>query len=126
MAFAYLQSLLQQSSATGTRSTALSDLRWFAGILLTTLLVALRENAPTWILVTLAAFMGVAGAIYLGVYIFFAIKNPDALRSEKYNVSKMAIERSITGDNLVGFSAVESTPKALTVPEVPPRKEGTQ
>lgn len=46
--------------------------------------------------------------MYLTSYGFFAIKNPDSLRSEKYNLSKMALERSITGDTLAGFSELDS------------------
>jgi hypothetical protein len=40
---------------------------------------------------------------FLGAYFFLLIKDRDALRSEKYTLSKLALERSITGDNIAGF-----------------------
>ncbi len=113
MAIEFFRSFLQQANATGTRSTALTDLRWFAAIVISALLISLKFNAPDWILYALISLLGLISLIYLGAYIFFAIYDRDALRSEKYTLTKMAIEKSITGDNLSG----------LIDPEKPPHKQ---
>jgi hypothetical protein len=103
MAIELIRSFLQQANATGTRSTVLTDLRWFAAIAVAALLGGLKVNAPFWVLVLLASLLGLISLVYLAAYIYFGIRSPDALRSEKFTLSKLAIEKSITGDNLSGL-----------------------
>jgi hypothetical protein len=112
MAIEFFRSFLQQANATGTRSTALTDLRWFAALVLSALLISIKFNAPAWILYSLFVLLGIVSLVYLAAYIFFAICDRDALRSEKFTLSKMAIEKSITGDNLSGLIDPENPPKS--------------
>jgi hypothetical protein len=123
MAIELIRSFLQQANATGTKSTALSDLRWFTGLVLTALLIALKFNAISWILISLVVLLGLISVVYLAVYIFFALKSPDALRSEKFTLSKLAIERSVTGDNITGFIDPAVDKRALNLPATTPKKE---
>ncbi len=90
--------------AGGARSTVLYPLAWLIGLLLAglVLLVAFANPAP-WIVVLLAVVVCVGVAVYLVGWILFAIHNPDALRSERFTLSKMAIEKRLTGDTLKGF-----------------------
>ena len=99
----FLQMLLQQAEASGSKSTVLKDLRWFAGILVVALLGCVKYGAPSWLLVGMASVVGVVTVAYLCAYGYFAHKSPDSLRSEKFTLSKMAIEKSIKGDNLAGL-----------------------
>lgn len=124
MAIELLRSFLQQATASGSRSTVLTDLRWFAGISFSALLIALKFSAPVWILVFIAVILGLICLIYLGAYVFFAVRTPDALRSERFTLSKMAIERSVTGDNLAGFiDPMTDDSRPLTLPASPPKEE---
>lgn len=41
--------------------------------------------------------------LYASSYIFFALTDPDALRSEKYKLQKMAIEQGLYGDSGIGL-----------------------
>lgn len=112
-----IRSFLQQATAQGSRSTVLTELRWFVGILLSAILVAVSLHAAQWILIILVVFLCAAGALYLIAYVFFGLKNPDALRSEKYTLTKLAIERSVTGDSVKGFFDLESqSTKSLPSP----------
>jgi thiol:disulfide interchange protein len=120
MAIGLIQSFLQQATASGTKSTALTDLRWFAAILASALLIATQTASPPWILIFLAVMLGLVGLTYVGAYIFFAIRSPDALRSEKFTLSKMAIERSVTGDNLAGFVDPELEGRSVERPAIEP------
>lgn len=86
----------------GGRSTALHSMQWMLGLSLTGLVFALREDAPNWLIVTLVCFVGLAVAVYLGAYLYLLIRNPDALRSERFTLEKMAIEKGVVGDHLVG------------------------
>ena len=85
------------------------------------LIGCLKAGAPFWVVVLLAVLLCVTFAIYMAAYIYFAVKAPDNLRSEKYSLSKLAIERSVTGDNLSGFTnpALEGHPRALPITTPP-------
>lgn len=56
-------------------------------------------------------------AIYLGAYIYFMFKNPDALRSETFTLRKMAIEKSLHGDDLTGLTSQKGGDQRATEPQ---------
>jgi hypothetical protein len=70
---------------------------------LSALIAAALKHAPGWVTVLLAMFTALVFLVYLASYSFLLVKDRDALRSERFTLSKLAIERSITGDNLSGF-----------------------
>ncbi len=94
-----IRAFLSQASSSGSRSTALQPLGWLSGILTSGLAIAAYWKAPEWALIALCGFLGATVLIYLVSYIVYAVKDPDALRSEKYTLSKMAIEKNLIGDN---------------------------
>jgi hypothetical protein len=103
MPFEFFTSLLQQATTSGSRSTVLTDLRWLILIILFALLGAFKIEAPTWFTILLSAFFGFVCLLYVLAYIHFALRAPDYLRSEKFTLSKLAIEKSAKGDTLTGF-----------------------
>jgi flagellar basal body-associated protein FliL len=117
-----IRSLLEQASAQGSRSTALNPLGWALAIALSGLAAIVRaEKAPGWLIVLLSVLVSILVLAYLVAYFYFMRKDPDALRSEKFTLSKMAIEKSITGDSLKGFTKLmtgESTSKVLSIAPV--------
>jgi hypothetical protein len=72
------------------------------------------EHAPAWFTIILAVVLLSAVAAYLGAYLYLLKVDRDALRSERFTLSKMAIEKSVTGDDVAGFLTEES--KALLPP----------
>ena len=63
--------------------------------------------------------VGGTGIAFLVAYFILLFIDRDALRSERFTLSKMAIEKSVTGDSLRGFTALEVTDqKVLSVPAV--------
>jgi hypothetical protein len=123
MAIEFFTSLLQQANSTGTRSTALSDLRWFLAILTAAFIVAIKLAAPDWALILIACLMGLSALVYLSIYVYFATNSPDALRSERFTLSKLQIEKSITGDNLGGFIDPLKEVTVLDSKGITPKKE---
>lgn len=97
-----MQSFLSRSDAKGTRSTALHSLQWALGLLLASLPPSLLANAPDWLLVTLLCSIAIVLLVYIGAFVFLLIRNPDALRSEQFTLSKMALEKGLVGDNVTG------------------------
>jgi hypothetical protein len=98
-----IRSLFQQASAQGSRSTALNPLGWAFATVLSALIGAKVADAPQSIITLLSVFASLILAVFLFAYIYFMFKQPDALRSEKFTLSKMAIEKSVIGDSLKGF-----------------------
>lgn len=59
-------------------------------------------------MVTLLIFVGIVLAIYLVWYSIFASSNPDLLRSERFSIRKMEIERGLVGDATSGMQDLEN------------------
>jgi hypothetical protein len=97
------RSLLQQATAQGARSTVLNPLGWALAISISAVLGSVSLHSEAWLTKLFAAFTVGIMITYLVAYIYFALTNSDALRSERFTLSKMAIERSLTGDSLNGF-----------------------
>lgn len=100
-----IQAFLQQAAAKGAKSTVVNPLSWLIVILLAGLSTCLYLKSPGWLLILMAVFFSLAIAIFFVSYGYFALKSPDSLRSERFTLSKMIIEKSIKGDSLVGLIA---------------------
>lgn len=121
-----IRAFLSQASSSGSRSTALQPLGWLCGILTSGLVIAASWRVPEWALISLTSLLCVTVTIYLMSYIFYAIKNPDALRSEKYTLSKMAIEKNLIGDDKTGLIEVGEYENPPIYPALPNKKEGSK
>lgn len=97
------QQLLQQSSVRGAKSSALHALQWGIALLLGGISTAVWVDSPDWLLYSLALALGLVFLTFLGTYIFLLFTDRDALRSESFTLSKMAIERGLIGDNITGL-----------------------
>lgn len=92
-----------------TRTDALRPLIWPIAGLLIAITGALTAHAPAWLLVVLVSAVGIALIVYVGAFIYFAAKDPDALRSEKYKLQKLAIEHGLYGDSAIGLIDAKQT-----------------
>ncbi|WP_045377529.1 MULTISPECIES: hypothetical protein [Vibrio harveyi group] len=80
----------------------MKPLSWLLGLLLTATLASFtfpNSPVPQWVLICLVAMDFLAFVLFAFAYLFFMIKDPDALRSEKFNIEKMAIQQGMTGDS---------------------------
>lgn len=98
-----LHALLQQISSEGKRSTAMQPLIWLLSILLFGTLSSFYFSLPIWVGKILIGLVVLIILVFVGVYIYLMLTNSDALRSEKYSLNKMAIQKSILGDDLTGI-----------------------
>jgi hypothetical protein len=99
----YLRSLFQRADIGQSRSAITNQLQWAIVILLCGIVISWRAGIPLWVLTMEGLFLGILLLLFVCVYIYFAITNPDALRSEHYSLSKMAIERGLVGDSVSGL-----------------------
>lgn len=97
-----LHSLERQSKASGSRSDVLRVLIWPGAILATLLSASFFGRAPEWITIATFVALVIVFAVYLIAFVVLLFTNPDALRSERFQIEKMAIERGIYGNNLIG------------------------
>lgn len=98
-----IQAFLQQAAAKGARSTVVNPLGWLIAILFAGISAALYLKSPNWLLILITVFLSLTIIAYLVSYGYFALKSPDSLRSERFTISKMIIEKSIKGDSLTGL-----------------------
>jgi hypothetical protein len=106
-------SLLQQASQ-GTRSTILNPLAWFFSICVVGLIASVGYRTALWIQVLLACFTSLSGLLYLASFIFcLATKQPNLLRSERFLIQQLAIEKGFRGDSMTGLVLADPSTRQI-------------
>jgi hypothetical protein len=98
-----IKSLFEQAVTSGYRSTVLNPLHWLISILISGLIISFCYGLPSWMTITFFGCAITAIILYFVAYIYFMIKDRDALRSEKFTIQKLAIEKGIIGDSVHGI-----------------------
>lgn len=101
-------SMFHQALASGSRSTVLKPLGWLIALTLAGAIGAFRLAAPTWFANTLGGLCVLAIVLYFAAYVYFALTDKDSLRSEKYSIQKMAIQKGFIGDDQFGYMPLNS------------------
>ena len=92
---------LSRSAASGSRTTALAPLHMMLALLIAGLLSSIGLNAPAWVIRLLGGSVAVVLALELLAYVYLLFNDRDALRSERFTIAKMRIERGLMGDKLL-------------------------
>jgi phage shock protein PspC (stress-responsive transcriptional regulator) len=98
-----IRELLQEALTRSAKSTALKPLAGLVAALLAGCVASSHWGVDEWLVRLLAILTCVTIAIFLAAYIYFALTNVDALRSEKFTIQKMALEKGFRGDDLTGY-----------------------
>lgn len=98
-----IMAFLRHASSKGSRSTVLKPLGWLIPMLLSSMLISFYIGSPSWVSVLLVVFNILTVALYFFTYMFCLFKDRDALRSEKFSIQKMAIEKGYLGDDSTGL-----------------------
>jgi len=109
-----LQTLVNKADIGQSRTSALNPLQWLTVILGVILLIGIAISAPIWLLISLLCLLVASVLLLLFAFGYFMFAK-DALRSEKYVFSKLALEKGLIGDDLVGL--LESTTTIAQLPE---------
>ena len=115
--------LLQRALAQGSRSTVLNPLAWLIGISAAASIAAFSCGSPAWLGIMFGLLAGISIVLYLLAYIYFGLTDKDALRSERFSIQKMAIQKGFIGDNLTGYFKVPDTLYPPALPSVTDQKE---
>jgi hypothetical protein len=81
----------------------LKALIWPNALLALSLVFASTRGAPIFVLVLLSVLLVLFMLLYGAAYIVFGRIDPNLLRSERYNIERMAIEHGLYGDSNVGL-----------------------
>ena len=104
-------SALSRSSAGGSRKTALAPFQWLLALVLSALLLANQSGSANGTVVTLLLwFAGITFGLTCLAALYLLFWRPDFLRSERFTIEKLMIERGLVGDTLSGFSRVDIEP----------------
>jgi hypothetical protein len=101
--FQLFSSLQEQARASFLRTDVLRGLIWPTGFVATMLLILALGHGPNWLLVGIFVLFVVLIVFYLSSFYFFMKSDPDALRSERYSLQKIAIEKHLIGDSNIGI-----------------------
>lgn len=121
-----VRAIMEQATSSGSRSTVLQPLIWLVGFLLTATLLAAKYQLIPWLVYMLAVLLGFSISIFLIAFVVFSMKNPDYLRSEKFTLSKMAIEKNLIGDDIAGLHEVTEYDSSPITTALPNHKEDKQ
>lgn len=108
-----LKQLIQSHESSGSRSSVLNPISWLMVILLVALLICLGSNVASGIIKTFIVFISILFLLYVISYLYCLFTDKDALRSEKYSIQKLAIEKGLIGDNIQGIFETEREVKQL-------------
>lgn len=111
----WIQAFASMGEGRATRSTVLGPLLFMICALSAGTGGLAAIHAPGWLLGVVSGLLVLVVVLAAGFFAHFALKSPDLLRSEKYAIRKMEIEKAAIGDNLMGMLDVE--PKALPEPQ---------
>jgi Na+/pantothenate symporter len=103
MAVNLIRELFQQSDSSGSRSTVLKPLTWFISLIIGGIILLLKVNSPQFLISLLSIILTCTILIFLFAYVYCLFTDKDAIRSEKYSIQKMAIEKGLYGDSNTGL-----------------------
>ena len=105
---------LSRSAASGSKTTALAPLHMMLALVMAGLLSSIGLNAANWVLILLGGCSAVVVTLEVVAYVYLLLNDRDALRSERFTIEKMRIERGIMGDTASGFKFLaDDTSKVL-------------
>ena len=123
----FFKALFQTMSGNVTRSSCLAPFQWLVGILVAGTVGSFVYDAPPWAIATLLSMSGVSITVFLTLGAWLAAKNPDALRSERYSIRKMELERARIGDHNELLESNETMPPpAPPIPRIEKQEGGSE
>lgn len=86
------------------KSTAMSPILWMFGISFTGSGLLYWVTKQIIVLYFCFSLIAIIALVALGIYIYFSIKDPDRLQSEKFIERKMLLQQGKLGDDKTGLN----------------------
>jgi Na+/pantothenate symporter len=103
MTYNIIRELLHKSDASGSRSTILKPLTWFISLVIGGIILLIKIDSPNWIVIMFSIIMAFSIFVFFFAYVYCLFTDKDAIRSEKYSIQKLAIEKGLYGDSTSGI-----------------------
>lgn len=120
-----IQSLFEHASARGARSTVLHPLQWALFLSIIGTVGNAGAGGPQWLTGLLAVVLCTVTLVLLVFYGIAFFRDPDLLRSEKYAIDKMMVERNLIGDDTTGEFKEDDKPSIPARVSLPPTDPST-
>ena len=101
-------------TATAKRATALQPVIWVLVASLVAPVVASNYSGANWLTLVFAGIAVFVALVFVGAFIYLLVVDRDALRSERFALRKMRIERGVSGDSDLGVSGSRRTMEQRT------------
>jgi len=106
----------RQTDIGHSRTSVLNPVQWIVVILIFGAALLALAHAPVWLMIGIGVCAFGGFVLFVFSYIFFMIKDPDALRSESYSLQKLALQKGLVGDNLQGLIQADAiSPRATAI-----------
>jgi hypothetical protein len=115
--------ILQKALVHGSRSTVLKPLAWLVGICSVASIAAFHFKSPAWIGTMFGILAGGTIIFYLIAYVYFGLTDKDTLRSEKFSLQKLAIQKGFIGDDFTGYIKISDRVQPPLLPAETDQKE---
>jgi hypothetical protein len=110
--------LFERAQEQGSRSTVLRPLGWVVVLCAAAAIASLSVPHPIqWLTVLFGAGFGISVLLYLLAFCYCLIKMPEALRTERYSIQKLAIEKGFKGDSSTGVISHEPSVRMISKAE---------
>jgi len=116
-----VSSFWERAQAQGSRSTVLRPLGWLLVFCATSAITSASvQNSAWWLTLIFGVGSGLSVLLYLAAYCYCLLKAPETLRTERYSIQKLAIEKGFLGDSLTGLipegrsSSVRALPTSIS------------
>jgi hypothetical protein len=107
------------SEANVSKANALTPLGWLIATLggATMGLAYYLPPSLHWLLVILVFLIVALSGFFCFAYFHYMRHEPDALRSERYSIRKLEIEKGLLGDDRVGLRDPDEIESGVVIPE---------
>ena len=109
----------------GSRSTVLRPLGWLLALCATSAITSAASKGPAWLTVLFGIGTGLSLLMYLAAYGYCLLKAPETLRTERYSIQKLAIEKSFRGDSATGVLVISPEQESTALIPTAARKTGS-
>lgn len=102
-----LTEVIKHHVASGSRSSILVPLGWIIWPLIISIFLACAFKIQ-WLVIAFFVILVVIVILYVYAYLFCLSNDRDCLRSERFSIQKIAIEKGLIGDNLQGIIEIDA------------------
>jgi hypothetical protein len=119
MPFQMTSAFWERAQEQGSRSTVLRPLGWAVALCACGAITSASTPHPTpWLTILLGIGAGASIGLYLAAFCYCLLKMPEALRTERYSIQKLAIEKGFRGDSSTGPIIDSTAVSALRIEPV--------